>query len=209
MIFFFLLIKLPLPSCGTIRFFLSLPFCSWHLFNRRQKNIFFSSQLPYQENPTGIAAAFVTQADLQEKHLNSNRKDYTPTTPTREQKGDSSIVHRIIHTGEGKPAPFKWEQSVRTWIDLPPDAGYQRKEVAGDALCYNQPNIPINNHQNDLPVTPLNSCSSSLILWGTSSGSYSRRKSAWLPKPFHKANKGLAVPRGQGREDWFTPLDSS
>lgn len=31
---------------------------------------------------------------------------------------------------------------------------YERKEVVGDALCYSQPSITTNNHQNGLPVSP-------------------------------------------------------
>lgn len=88
------------------------------------------------------------------KHLNGGRKDYAPTIRTREQNIESGIANRIIQMGEGKTAPFTWEQSVRTWTHLPLDLGIKRKEAVGDALCYSQPNITTNNQLNGWPLSP-------------------------------------------------------
>lgn len=99
--FFFLLAKLPLPSCGKIRFLLWLPLCSWHLLSMRQKNnFFFSSLLPYGDNLVVLLLLCHPEKDLK-----AGRTGSTPPTPTRDQKADSGIANRAAHKGEGKTPP--------------------------------------------------------------------------------------------------------
>lgn len=182
--FFFLLAKLPLPSCGKIRFLLWLPLCSWHLLSMRQKNnFFFSSLLPYGDNLVGFAAALPPR----EGFKGWQDRLYT-SYPNKGSKGWQWYCKQGCTQRWGENSP---RSGNRLQADLSADLGMRRKKL-GMFCAPAQPTEP------EQPGTH------GPALWpsGEQRKSHPRGKSAFSTRP-----EKLCC--AQETEDWFPPLSSS